>query len=178
VKKITIEFIEHPMQRLGEVGDWWFDHEGDLHVRVSDLGEWRYNFLFARHEMDEAILCKYAGISTEMVDEDQKERGSESDDPDSFSGYPGSPYQQQHNDALAAEWTMSRLLGVTWSYYAHAVGVVEGDGYHGEKEGSGDSWEERENALSEERTEGSRSRKEKEVLTHAPQKGKIKSRNI
>ena len=48
-----------------------FDAEGNLTIRVSDMGDWRYNFLLARHEMDEAILCKHAGITTEMVDADE-----------------------------------------------------------------------------------------------------------
>ena len=120
--KITIEVIPHASQRLkgSYGGDWQFDEYGDLHVRVSDLGDWRMNFLFARHEMDEAMLCKYAGITTEMVDEDEL-NARPTDDPDSFSGYPGSCYQQQHNDALSMEWLMSRLLGVDWAQYGEQV---------------------------------------------------------
>ena len=118
--KITIEVIEHKDQRLGVIGDWYFEPNGDLVVRVSDLGDWKYNFLVGRHEMDEAILCKHAGITTEMVDEDQA-NAKDSDDPDSFSGYPGARLQNQHNDALSAEWVMSRLLGVDWKSYGAAA---------------------------------------------------------
>lgn len=119
--KIVIETIPHSQQRLpGSIGgDWQFDAEGNLLIRVSDMGDWRYNFLLARHEMDEAILCKHAGITTEMVDADEL-KASPTDDPDSFSGYPGSCYQAQHNDALAAEWVMARALGVQWEEYAAA----------------------------------------------------------
>jgi len=118
--KITLEVIPHEQQRLGAIGDWWFEQNGDLQVRVSDLGDDRYNFLVLRHEMDEAILCQQAGITTEMVDEDQK-NAADTDDPDSFSGYPGARLQKQHNDALAAEWIMSRLLGVDWESYGEAA---------------------------------------------------------
>src|SRR5215831_4364883 len=115
MNRILIEIIPHSEQRLPESlgGDWVFDAEGNLTIRISDTGDWRYNFLFARHEMDEAVLCKYNGITTEMVDADEL-NAKDTDDPDSFSGYPGSCYQNQHNDALSAEWIMSRLLGVDW----------------------------------------------------------------
>lgn len=121
--KITLEVIPHEQQRLGAIGDWWFEENGDLQVRVSDLGDVRYNFLVLRHEMDEAFLCARAGITTEMVDEDQK-NAADTDDPDSFSGYPGARLQNQHNDALAAEWIMARLLGVDWKAYGEAAEKV------------------------------------------------------
>lgn len=121
--KITIETIPHEQQRLGVIGDWYFEPNGDLVVKVSDLGDWRYNFLVGRHEMDEALLCKLTGITTEMVDEDQA-AALPTDDPDSFSGYPGARLQNQHNDALAAEWIMSRLLGVDWKKYGEAAKKV------------------------------------------------------
>jgi len=119
--KITLEVIPHSQQRLpGSLGgDWQFDLDGNLIIRVSDMGDWRFNFLTARHEMDEAVLCAFAGITTEMVDADEL-KASDDDDPDSFSGYPGSCYQQQHNDALAAEWIMARALDVDWEDYADA----------------------------------------------------------
>jgi hypothetical protein len=119
--KITLEVIPHAQQRLPESlgGDWQWEGD-DLIVRVSDTGDWRMNFLFARHEMDEAILCKHVGITTEMVDADELKATPE-DDPDSFSGYPGSCYQQQHNDALSMEWMMSRLLNIDWVEYGKKV---------------------------------------------------------
>jgi hypothetical protein len=132
---IIIEIINHKDQPLGQPGDWFFVGEGhpsdssaivdyyqpgDLIVRVSDLGDWRYNFLLARHEMDEAILCKANGITTKQVIERDASPEAEKDDPDSFSGYPGAPYQAQHNDALASEWQMARLLGVDWDEYGKA----------------------------------------------------------
>ncbi len=132
--RITLEVIPHEQQRLGAIGDWFFEKNGDLVVHVSDLGDWRYNFLVLRHEMDEAMLCMKDGITTETVDieqvahqEDVKAMGGiDMDDPDSFSGYPGSSIQVQHDDALAAEWVMSRLLGVDWVEYGKAAEKVGG----------------------------------------------------
>ncbi len=120
--KIILESILPEQAPLGEPGDWrWIGD--DLVIRCVDLGDWRYNFLLQRHEMDEAILCKLAGITTAQVDLDQvyaMEHPDLENNPDSFSGYPGSVLQNQHNDALASEWQMSRLLGVDWAEYAKA----------------------------------------------------------
>lgn len=124
--KITLEVIPHKDQRLGAIGDWYFTSENDLVIHCSDLGDWRYNFLVLRHEMDEAMLCRHVGITTEMVDARCREskRLHRKSDPDSFSGYPGAVHQIYHNDALAAEWIMSRLLGVDWVAYGEAAGKV------------------------------------------------------
>ena len=124
MKEIVIRFIPHSQQRQNDVGDWFFDKAGNLQIRITDLGDWKYNVLYARHELDEALLCKSNGITTEMVDEDDN-YASDSNDPDSFSGYPGSCYQAEHNSALAFEWFMSRLLYVDWMEYASAVGRIE-----------------------------------------------------
>ena len=35
---ITIKTIAHDKQRYDTVGDWWFDDEGDLQIRVSRVG--------------------------------------------------------------------------------------------------------------------------------------------
>lgn len=128
--KVTIEVIPFEQQRKFNgkpiLGDWFFDEQTDvLSIKMVDLGDWRYNLLYARHEMDEAFLCKHNGISTKVVDDwcnlpDDDPRVGESN-PDSFSGYGEAPYQAQHNDALAAEWIMSRLLGVSWDEYGAAV---------------------------------------------------------
>jgi hypothetical protein len=119
--RIILEVIPHSKQRLPNSlgGDWQWEGE-DLTVRVSDTGNWRMNFLFARHEMDEAVLCRHNNITTEMVDYDDK-FGTPFDDPDSFSGYANCIYQTQHNDALAAEWVMSRLLNVDWKEYGEKL---------------------------------------------------------
>lgn len=119
MKQIIIKFIQDDQHRNGQgPADWWFDENGDFQIRVTDMGDWRYNYLCARHEMDEIAGCKHAGITTQQVDDycaiPESELPSE---PDSFSGYPKSPHQKQHNDALAAEWQFSRVLDVDWVEY-------------------------------------------------------------
>jgi hypothetical protein len=125
MKKITIEFIPDDQHRVWKgnklgPGDWYFDEKGDLVVPCTDLGNDYYNFLLGRHEMDEAMLCKKNGIPVEELDDSDTAEGSDADDPDSFSGYRGARFQPQHNDALASEWQMSRLLDVDWVEYGKA----------------------------------------------------------
>jgi len=126
--KITIETVPFKQQRKFHgkpiLGDWFF--EGDnLTIHMVDLGDWRYNLLYARHEMDEAFLCKHNGLSTKVVDDwcNKPDGAAECGEgnPDSLSGYGEAPYQSQHNDALVAEWIMARLLDVRWDEYGKAV---------------------------------------------------------
>ena len=125
---ITIETIPHNLQRLsGSIGgDWRFVTTAGIEhltIRISDLHNWRMNFLFALHELVEAMMCKHSHITTEMVDEDEV-NASSFDDPDSFSGYPNSCFQKEHNDALAIEWIVSRLLNVDWKEYGERVNAL------------------------------------------------------
>jgi hypothetical protein len=119
---IIIRTIEHDQQRLGQAGDWRFDSNGNLLVEISYVENWRMEFLYGLHELLEAVLCRHAGITTEMVDKDDAELDAKGakNDPESFSGYPGSCYQPQHNTALSIEWLMSQFLGVDWAEYSKA----------------------------------------------------------
>lgn len=127
--KIVIETVPVDQQRKFHgkpiMGDWFFTSDTDLTIRMLDFEDWRYNLLYARHEMDEAFLCKAAGITTKEVDDfcdlSETDPRTGENNPDSFSGYGEAPYQAQHNDALAAEWIFSRLLHVNWSEYGKAV---------------------------------------------------------
>ena len=122
---ITIKVVPVEQQRLFRgkpiIGDWFFEGD-DLTIQMCDLGDWRYNYLYACHEQDEAFFCKHAGITTKQVDDWCNEEHTDSEhNPDSFSGYGSAPYQFQHNDALAIEWIRARLLNVDWREYGAAV---------------------------------------------------------
>jgi len=114
--KILIETIPHYDQRYDTCGDWQFNAEGNLHIKVSEMGDWRFNFLIARHELDEAMLCKLHNITQEQVDEYDNKHPNEAGS-DDFSDNFDALYYNQHCDALAAEWIMSRLLYVDWKEY-------------------------------------------------------------
>ncbi len=100
--KITIETIPHLEQRYNTCGDWVFDSDGNLTIRVSDTGNWRYGACLALHELVEALLCKSSGVTTEQVDVfdiNWKPFGSFEEPGED----PRAPYFAEHNQAVLIE---------------------------------------------------------------------------
>lgn len=124
---ITINTIPQQDQRYATVGDWWFTEEGDLQIRVSEMGNWKYEALVAFHELAEVLLCKDRGITTEMVDAFDIQW--EKDHPDQVLGGgakepgddPACPCRKEHFFATTVERALSAELGVDWSKYDDAV---------------------------------------------------------
>jgi len=117
--KITIESIPHEKQRYPTVGDWQFDDEGNLTIRVSKLSNWRREALVAVHELVEVLLCKHEGITQESVDEFDKQFES-TRPPDNFDepgDDPSAPYVKQHCTATGIERLLAAQLGVNWKEY-------------------------------------------------------------
>ena len=123
---IHIKTIPSSRQRYSTCGDWWFKQNGDLEIRVSDMGDWRYEALVAFHELAEVLMCKKLGIKTSTVDafdkkfEKEREQGIHGEDEE-----PGdaddAPYRKQHSMASALERTLSVMLDVSWNKYDKAI---------------------------------------------------------
>jgi len=117
--KIIIETIPHKEQRYPTVGDWFYDPDGTLHIKVSQLSDWRREVLIAVHELVEVVLCKNDGISQDVVDqfdfqiEENRKEGDLSEPGDD----PSAPYRKQHCLATGVERVLSAELGVAWSDY-------------------------------------------------------------
>lgn len=123
---ILIKTIPNSEQRYPTVGDWWFEENGDLQIRVSDMGNSKYEFLVAYHELLEVMLCKDRGISQEVVDafdiqfEKEREEGKHSEDEE--PGYASdAPYKNEHFIAEAVERIAANELNVDWETYNNAV---------------------------------------------------------
>jgi hypothetical protein len=126
---ITIRAIPHDEHRYATVGDWQFDEvasvtQGDeplciLHIKVSQLSDWRREALVAVHELVEALICKHAGVTTEQVDEfDMNFEATRKDGDDSEPGDdPKAPYCRQHQIATVIEKLLSVELSVNWKEY-------------------------------------------------------------
>ena len=117
--KITIETIPHGEQRIpGQVGDWTMDNR-EVIIRVSTLGNWRYEAAVAVHEMIEVLLCINSGVREEDVDAFDMLFA------DVGTGEPGdaptAPYQQMHCFATAVERMLIAAFGVPWADYDAAV---------------------------------------------------------
>lgn len=121
--KITIETIPHETQRYPTVGDWLFEPNGDLTIKVSELGDWRYNSLVALHELVEVLKCKHDGVGQKEVDafDIAFEINRKPDDDSEPGDSPDAPYKKQHCLATGIERIMAAELGVDWKTYDDAV---------------------------------------------------------
>jgi hypothetical protein len=120
---ICIKTIAHKEQRYVTVGDWWWDKGGALQIRVSRMGNWKYEALVAVHELVEVLICRYEGISQSSVDrfdmrfESRRPKGSTEEPGD----HPFAPYRREHCVATGVERILAALLGVNWKAYDQAV---------------------------------------------------------
>ena len=122
---IIIKTIPHREQRYPTVGDWWFDCvEGELtlHIRVSELGDWRKEALIAYHEFKEAVLCRSRGITAAAVD--AFDRGSIGRALDEPGESPLAPYHLEHMSAYASELGLMVELGVSFAEYSAAIDAL------------------------------------------------------
>lgn len=116
--KIIIESIPHDKQRYSTVGDW-YEEEGVIHIKISELHNWRNIALVAVHELVELLCCKHDGVSQQVVDdfdieyEAKRKEGDESEPGDD----PASPYMRQHCIATAVERLLAAELDVSWKEY-------------------------------------------------------------
>lgn len=120
---IRIETIPHGQQRYPTVGDWFFDSHGDLVIKVSELGDWRYEALVAVHELVEVLLCKHQGVSQEEVDkfDIEFEKARVEGNVDEPGDDVRAPYRRQHCLATAIERVMAAEFGVAWNDYNDAI---------------------------------------------------------
>jgi hypothetical protein len=124
---IHIRTIPHGSQRYNTVGDWVF-FEGPsgpaLDVLVSELSNHQRELLIAVHELVEAFLCEYKGITNEGVDRFDLnfdfEKGGEGEPGDD----PRCPYAKPHGIASSVERLVATELGVSWSEYEAELGLL------------------------------------------------------
>jgi hypothetical protein len=120
--KIHIETIPHGEHRYPMVGDYWDDPDGTLQVRVSEMGDPRYEFLVTIHELIEKELCRQRGISEPEITrfdlqfEEECKQGLH--DPDEEPGDdPSAPYHREHVFATKLERMLACEMGVDWDTY-------------------------------------------------------------
>ena len=114
----NIRAIPHQRHRYETVGDWYTNKlTGTLDVKVSQMEDWRYEFLVAVHELIEAGLCRHANVTENQVDRFDMRFTGEGEPGDS----PLAPYYQQHQVATVIERDLCKLLGLEWDKYDEAV---------------------------------------------------------
>ena len=125
---ICIKTIPNSEHRPGIAGgDWYFDSEGNLQIRVSKMSDERYELALGLHEMVEAILCRAAGITVAMVDKSDMDMIKKYPDNNGLNGgdEPGECYAKQHSFATAAERILTAELGVCWRQYDDELGALK-----------------------------------------------------
>lgn len=116
---VNVKIIPHKKQRYNTIGDWFYDANGNLQIRVSEMSDGRFEQLVEIHERIEVMLCEEAGVTQDMVDDfdikwEKHRHESEYDEP---GDDPRAPYHEQHKTAMAVERMLAEKLGVDWEKY-------------------------------------------------------------
>jgi hypothetical protein len=115
---IEIKTIPDDAQRYNTVGDYW-KSGGKDELRVSDMGNWKYEMLIAVHELVEEALCRARGISDEAIT--KFDEGYEKNRKHGVIDEPGAsqlaPYHEEHTFANKIERELADELGVDWDEY-------------------------------------------------------------
>lgn len=119
---IYLEIISKDKQRYDTVGDWYWS-EAVLRIVSARFSDPRYEYLVHLHELVEALLCSWAGVSQAKVDTFDREY--EANRPFGNKDEPGddpkAPYHHQHVIASVVERLAAVMLKVDWNAYAKEV---------------------------------------------------------
>ena len=128
--KVIIKTIPHKKQRYETCGDWFRDKKGNLIINVSDMGDDRYAYLVAIHELVETLICEHDGIKEKDVTafDIAFEKKSGPDSTDEPGDDPDAPYVRQQCIATAVERLLAAEIGVKWNHYADAIDALFTDG--------------------------------------------------
>ncbi len=119
----VVRTIPHHLQRYDTVGDYWTDDNGVLQLRVSELGDWRYEFLVVFHELAEKAITRHLGVLESDIDkfDIEYEKGRQAGNYDEPGDDCRSPYHEAHVVATYLERELSVYLGVDWQMYDKKV---------------------------------------------------------
>ena len=120
---VFIKTIPHSQQDYNTVGNWKIERDGTILILVSQMNDWRYEFLVAAHELCEVFLCQHAGISQSKVNRfdiafEKKRIKGNTDEPGDDEK---APYQYQHSIATGVERILAACLGVSWKKYSAKI---------------------------------------------------------
>lgn len=120
---IHIKTIADKVQRYNTVGDYQTKEDGSQLFTISEMGDKRYEFLIAIHELIESTLCTERGITEDAIDafDTMYEKNRPAGDFTSEAGDdPEAPYNKEHIFATKIEKMVAEELGVDWKLYCDA----------------------------------------------------------
>lgn len=109
---IEIKTQPHPHHRYPTLGDY-VGHERLRFIQVSEMGNCKYEFLIALHELIEQALQIERGIPEEAITKFDKEFKGEGEPGDDKSA----PYYKEHQFATKIEKLVCEELGLDWNAY-------------------------------------------------------------
>lgn len=108
--KITIESIPHKEQRYNTLGDWTYDTDGNITIKISEMPEPESFYLIAVHELIEAVLCWNSFITSEVVDYWDMAHPDDIDP----GGIKTAPYHKEHHSAHLMEQLLAGMMDYDW----------------------------------------------------------------
>lgn len=135
--KINIETINHKDQRYPTCGDWivnQFNEDGtpkEVSIRVSKMGDWKYELAVAIHEMVEMFDCIDKDVSQETVDKyDMAFETLRGQHPDIIGhtepgDMPTAPYHESHQLATLVEKQYVVGNGISWQAYEEIINNLD-----------------------------------------------------
>jgi len=119
--EIVIRVIPHSQHRYSTTGDYYEVEGGKWVIEVSEVGDARYEFLVAIHELVEWFLLWLRGVKEEEVrvfdewwEEEAKKGNVQGDQPgDDLRA----PYHWEHVFATLIERMVALQLDVDWKEY-------------------------------------------------------------
>lgn len=115
--KITILTIPHSSQRYATSGDWRYLSDNNLLVCVSELGCWKMEACLGVHELAEAFICRWQGVSQDAVDAFDMNYTGDGEPGDD----PASPYRVAHRVASGIEFLLAMALDMDWKEYEERI---------------------------------------------------------
>lgn len=124
--EIHIKTIDHSLQKYETVGNYWYDDDEILQIRVSNMNSRRFETLVAIHELIEQFITECNGISEEEITnfdiafESARKLGlrTETEEP----GFAETaPYRLAHSFSTGVELAICGMTGINWSEYDNAV---------------------------------------------------------
>lgn len=109
-------------QRFTTLGDWWEDENGAFTIAITEMKDWRHEFLVLIHELTEWAICQATGVSTEAADkfdeEWEKDIRAGLVSAELEAGFDKRcPYRRGHVWGARAERLFCWLLGASWKDY-------------------------------------------------------------
>ena len=119
MKKIVIEVIPYKKMYMEYFGDFYWEKDGTLQIRVAQYPNEIQDVGTIVHEFLEAWKLKVKGVSVKDVEMFDKEH-EDHDDPGCLKD---APYHKEHMESLYIEKIICKQMGFDWNTYYTIVPI-------------------------------------------------------